>query len=357
MISVAVMLALICASLACYFTITVVKPIALKVGLVDIPNHRKVHTGEVPLVGGIAVYIGVLTASSVIFPQGQVLNIYLISSGLIVLLGALDDYKDLSVGVRIIAQILIASLMVYGAGIHLNNLGDILFGLDSRLGWFGYPITILATIAAINAFNMTDGIDGLAGTLSLVAFAGIAILMFFSSESMYFLPLILSASLVPFLLFNLGIIGGSAKKIFMGDAGSMFVGLSIVWLLVIGTQGDYRSFRPVTALWLIGVPFLDMCAITIRRILKKRSPFKPDKEHIHHIVMRLGLSARSALTFIVLISISMAVFGLLGEYYEWPETFMFFTFLMLFVIYFYSLKHAWRVSKKLRTVLKKFNFV
>lgn len=353
MITSTTILALLLASLGCYAAIKLVKPFALKVGLVDIPNHRKIHSGEVPLVGGIAVYLGVLTASSVLLPQGQLVNIYLISAGLIVLLGALDDYKDLSVGVRIIAQILIASLMVYGAGLHLADFGNILFGISTSLGWFGYPLTILATIAAINAFNMTDGIDGLAGMLSLVAFAGIALLMMFGNEPLFVLPLILAASIVPFLFFNLGMVGGRAKKIFMGDAGSMFVGLSIIWLLVIGTQGEQTSFRPVTALWLIAVPFLDMCAITIRRLLKRRSPFKPDKEHVHHIVMRLGLSARSALVFITLISLVLAAFGLCGEYYQWPESFMFVTFMLLFVVYFFALKHAWRVSKFIRKFLLK----
>lgn len=352
--SISIFFALICAAFVCYFTIRLVKPIALKVGLVDIPNHRKVHTGEVPLVGGIAVYIGVLTASSILLPQGQILNLYLISSGLIVLLGALDDYKDLSVSFRIVAQVLIASLMVYGAGLHLENFGNILWGLNTSLGWFGYPLTILAVIAAINAFNMTDGIDGLAGTLSLVAFTGISILMYFSNQPLYVLPLILAASIVPFLMFNLGILGGSAKKVFMGDAGSMFVGLSIVWLLVISTQGQQHeiAFRPVTALWLIAIPFWDMCAITIRRLLKRRSPFKPDKEHIHHIVMRLGLSARTALYLISVIAILLACFGFAGEIYQWPETFMFITFFVLFVIYFYCLKHAWKVSKLIRAFIK-----
>ena len=356
MVSIEILLALICASLVCYLAIRLVKPFALKVGLVDIPNHRKIHSGEVPLVGGIAVYIGVLTASSMLLPQGQVLNLYLISSGLIVLLGALDDYKDLSVGVRIIAQVLIGSLMVHGAGVYLQSFGTIFPGTEITLGWFGYPVTILAVIAAINAFNMTDGIDGLAGMLSLVAFCGIGILMLLNQHEMYILPLILVASIVPFLFFNLGMVGGAAKKIFMGDAGSMFVGLSIVWLLVLGSQGieSDASLRPVTALWLIAVPFLDMCAITIRRLLKKRSPFKPDKEHIHHIVMRLGLTARAALCLISLIAVLFAAFGLLGEYYQWPESFMFGMFLMVFVIYFMALKHAWKVSKKLRAVLFKF---
>ncbi len=344
-------IALSLAFAACFLTIKVAKPIALKVGLVDSPNHRKIHTGNVPLVGGIAVYIGVLTACSILFPQGQVLNLYLISSGLIVFLGALDDYKELSVVTRLFAQVLIASLMVYGAGLYLYDLGGILGTESLPLSWFGYPLTILAMIAAINAFNMTDGIDGLAGTLSLVTFSAIAVLMFFASEPLFLLPVVLAFAILPYLMFNLGVVGGAAKKIFMGDAGSMFVGLSIVWLLVIGSQGQEPAFRPVTALWLIAVPFLDMCAITIRRILKGRSPFQPDKEHIHHICMRLGLSARSALVLITAVSLLLAGFGLLGEYMQWSESFMFGAFILLFLVYFQALRHAWKVSKLVRTVL------
>lgn len=351
-----IVFAFVCAAGASYLTIRIAKPIALRVGLVDIPNHRKIHQGEVPLVGGIAVYIGVLTASSMLFSQGQILNIYLISSGLIVFLGMMDDYKELSVGVRIFAQVLIASLMVYGAGLHLQSFGNIFFIFDTSLGWFGFPITILAVIAAINAFNMTDGIDGLAGALSLVTFLGISLLMFIGNEPMFLLPMILAVSIIPYLMFNLGLVGGAAKKIFMGDAGSMFVGLSIVWLLVIGSQGEQQSFRPVTALWLIAVPFLDMCAITIRRLLKGRSPFQADKDHVHHIVMRLGLSARSALVVISCISVALASFGLVGEHLNWSEGFMFFSFVGVFIIYYYSLKHAWKVSKSLRTFVKKLHF-
>lgn len=347
-----IIFALCCAAIASYLTIKVAKPIALRVGLVDIPNHRKIHSGEVPLVGGIAVYIGVLTASTLLFPQGQLLNIYLISSGLIVFLGAMDDYQDLSVITRLFAQVLIASLMVYGAGLHLETFGTILFGVDAKLGWFGYPITVLAVIAAINAFNMTDGIDGLAGALSLVTFLGIAMLMFWGSEPLFLLPMILAISIIPYLMFNLGVVGGAAKKIFMGDAGSMFVGLSVVWLLVIGTQGESASFRPVTALWLIAIPFMDMCAITIRRMAKGRSPFEADKEHIHHIVMRLGMSARAALLLISCSSVILASVGLLGEYFNIPESLMFFGFVLLFYCYYNALKHAWKVSKLLRKTFK-----
>lgn len=333
-----------------YLTIKIANPIAIRVGLVDVPNQRKLHVGNIPLIGGIAVYMGVLTGSVVLFEQGPILNLYLISSGLIVLLGALDDYRDLSVSSRLSAQILIGAIMVYGAGLHLENLGGVFFGIEIKLGVIGYPLTILAILASINAFNMTDGIDGLAGTLSLVSFLSIALLMYLSGVEYYLLAVIMCAAILPYLCVNLGLLG-KTRKIFMGDAGSMFVGLSIVWLLVIGSQGETRAFRPVTALWIIAVPFLDMCTITIRRLMKGHSPFRPDREHIHHIFMRLGISAKGALAVITLISLMTSAFGLYGEYADWSESFMFLSFITLFCLYFMVLKHAWKLSKRLKVFI------
>jgi UDP-GlcNAc:undecaprenyl-phosphate GlcNAc-1-phosphate transferase len=279
------------------------------------------------------------------YPQSNILNLYLISSGIIVFVGALDDYKDLSVGARLTAQTLIATIMVYGAGVHLQSFGD-LFGFGViTLFWFGYPITVLATIASINAFNMSDGIDGLAGSLSLISFVALGVLMYLGGSEYFLLPMLLSVAILPFLAFNLGIFGGRNKKIFMGDAGSMFVGLSVVWLLVLGSQDANVSFRPVTALWLIGIPLMDMCAITIRRAAQGRSPFLPDRDHLHHIFLRLGLSSKSALTIISMSAILLASIGVLGELKNVDETIMFSLFVIVFLCYYYTLKHIWRVTK------------
>lgn len=123
--------------IASFLAIKLGKPIAYKVGLVDIPNHRKLHDGEVPLIGGVAVFIGVLTSCSILYPQSTILNLYLISSALIVFVGVLDDYRDLPVSVRLVAQVLISSIMVYGADLHLLSLGNILGIGEMSLGWGG----------------------------------------------------------------------------------------------------------------------------------------------------------------------------------------------------------------------------
>ena len=333
--------ALLVASLASLLAIKVISPVAHRIGLVDIPSARKKHKGEIPLIGGIAVFIGVLTSSAVIFEQSVVLNLYLISSALIVFIGALDDYKELSVEVRIVAQVLVSSIVVYGAGVHLNTFGNLLGLGEVSLQWFGYPLTVVAIIACINAFNMTDGIDGLAGFLSLNAFVSLSLLMLADGSVYSMLPLLIAFSTLPYLAFNLGLVGGNAKKIFMGDAGSMFVGLSVVWILLLGSQnGEASSFRPVTALWLIAIPFWDMCAITIRRIANGRSPFEADRQHLHHIFLMHGFSNKKALLGIMTMSVLCSLFGLIGEWMELSELLMFGTYILLFVVYYHSLRRA-----------------
>lgn len=192
------------------------------------------------------------------------------------LVGVLDDYYDLPVKPRVIAQIIVASIMIFGANHYIKNLGD-LFGFgDVLLGFGGILITILAVLAAVNAFNMVDGIDGLAGMLALITFCALALLLSNNGSSWTFLAISFLGATMAYLVFNLRWPFKTVNKIFMGDAGSMLIGYSVVWLLVIGTQSTSPSFHSVTALWLIALPLMDMVAIMLRRVRKGDSPFKPD---------------------------------------------------------------------------------
>jgi UDP-GlcNAc:undecaprenyl-phosphate GlcNAc-1-phosphate transferase len=137
----------------------------------------------------------------------------------------------------------------------------------------------------------------------------------------------------------------------MGDAGSMMIGLSVIWLLVLGTQSS-NGFRPVTALWIIAIPLLDMFSVMHRRIKKGRSPLMADRDHLHHIMMRLGLSQLSALTVIVSLALIFGLFGVIGEYYQIPELVMLILFALLFVIYDVFFMHVWRFSKIIIHLIK-----
>jgi len=317
-----------------FLAIKFVKPVAIEVGLVDKPSERKHHSGHIPLIGGISIFLAVLAASLIWLPNTLELRMYLIASAMMVFIGVLDDKFDLRVRVRIVGQIIIASLMIYGVGGYIDNLGNI-FGLgDVTLGPVGILFTYVGIIVVINAYNMIDGIDGLIGSLSLNTFTSIALLFLMSGQTNYLsYPLILAAATLPYLMFNLGLFQKETKKIFMGDAGSMFVGLSVIWLLTMGTQGEQASFRPVTALWICAIPLMDMLAIVVRRHKNGRSPFKPDRDHLHHILQRAGFSSRQTLVIISLLAASMSLVGLSGEYFQVADNVLLAGFLILFIVY------------------------
>ena len=323
------------------------KPLAVDVGLVDKPNARKHHDGQIPLIGGISIFAAVLTASMLWLPNTLELRMYLIASAMMVFIGALDDKYDLKVRIRIVGQIIIASLMIYGVGGYIANLGD-LFGFgEINLGPVGIIFTYFAIIVVINAYNMVDGIDGLIGSLSLNTFTAIAILFLISGNSGYLsYPLMLATATLPYLVFNLGFFKKYTNKIFMGDAGSMFIGLSVIWLLSMGTQGENASFRPVTALWICAVPLMDMLAIVMRRYRKGKSPFKPDRDHLHHILQRAGLSSRQTLIVITVFSVLMSSLGVLGEYFQVPESIELALFVVIFILYNKYARHfSWKYDE------------
>jgi UDP-GlcNAc:undecaprenyl-phosphate GlcNAc-1-phosphate transferase len=335
------------AFLSAFMAIKIFKPLAIDVGLVDKPNARKHHEGQIPLIGGISIFVAVLAASLLWLPNTIELRMYLIASAMMVFIGALDDKYDLKVRIRIIGQIIIASLMIYGVGGYISNLGD-LFGFGNvNLGPFGIVFTYVAIIVVINAYNMVDGIDGLVGSLSLNTFTATALLFLMSGNHGYVsYPLILATATLPYLMFNLGFFKKYTKKIFMGDAGSMFIGLSVIWLLSMGTQGQSASFRPVTALWICAVPLMDMLAIVMRRYRKGKSPFKPDRDHIHHILQRAGLSSRQTLIAISVFSVLMSTIGLLGEYFQVPESVALVLFILVFVLYNRYARHfSWKYDE------------
>jgi UDP-GlcNAc:undecaprenyl-phosphate GlcNAc-1-phosphate transferase len=195
----------ITAFLFAFVAIKFFKPVAIEIGLVDKPCQRKQHAGHIPLIGGISIFLAVLASSLLWLPNTLELRMYLIASAMMVFIGALDDKFDLKVRIRIVGQIIIASLMIYGVGGYISNLGN-LFGLgDVTLGPLGIVFTYVGIIVVINAYNMIDGIDGLIGSLSINTFTSIAILFIMSGQTYYLsYPLILATATLPYLMYNLG---------------------------------------------------------------------------------------------------------------------------------------------------------
>ncbi|MDF7679523.1 UDP-N-acetylglucosamine--undecaprenyl-phosphate N-acetylglucosaminephosphotransferase [Enterobacteriaceae bacterium ESL0689] len=327
----------------------VIRKVAIKIGLVDKPNYRKRHHGLVPLVGGISIYAGICfnaIISNAYIPHA---TLYLICAGILVLVGALDDRFDLSVKIRAVIQAVIAIIMMTAGNLYLSSLGCILGPWELVLGPFGFFLTLFAVWAAINAFNMIDGIDGLLGGVSSVCFAAIGIIL--SLKGQYSLAMwcfAMIAATLPYILFNLGVLG-QRYKVFMGDAGSTMLGFTIIWLLLETTQGKMRAMNPVTALWVIAIPLMDMVAIMYRRLRKGMSPFSPDRQHIHHLIMRAGFTARQTFVLITLMAALLAAVGIVAEYiYAIPEWVMFILFLLSFSLYGYCIKRAWKIARRIK---------
>jgi len=345
------LISLFVAFVGTYSAIKLLKPIAIKHQLVDKPNERKLHVGAIPLIGGIAVYIG-FVLSLMVIAQGYDVSFkyFLMASGGMLLVGMLDDKFDLSVRLRMFCQLVAASVMMFASGDKIEYLGNLLMFGDIYLGWFAVPFTYLAVMGAINAYNMVDGIDGLIGGLTFTSMLSLSLLFILQGcllES--WVALCLVVALIPYLVFNLSRADNPRRtKIFMGDAGSMFVGLSVVWLLAIGSQGETPAFKPVTALWVIAIPLMDMAGVMIRRKRKGQSPFKPDRDHLHHIFMRAGFTSRQTLICITVISFLISMFGVLLNYINTPDWVSFALFLVVFAVYIIALKHVWRLLKGFR---------
>ena len=335
-------------------TLFVLRKAAKRIGLVDKPQGRKQHKGDIPLVGGISIC---LTLSYFLFNNPSIIPhtaIYTFCLITLVTVGAIDDKFDISFKIRFLVQALLSVVMMIVGKIQLLTLGDILGTGNLNLGWFGYIVTILAVVGAINAFNMIDGLDGLLGGVSIASFGGLGIMLFHDGQlSLSYLCLVIVVLIVPYLCLNLGIFG-LKRKVFMGDAGSMLIGFTMIWFLLLSSQnGKAPPLRPVTALWLISVPLMDMVTVMLRRIRRGCSPFKPDREHLHHIFQRIGFTSSQTVIIIFFIAILCSSFGVLGEIYDISEAYMFYCFLALFILYNTLLSYIWRISSFLKKYWKK----
>jgi UDP-GlcNAc:undecaprenyl-phosphate/decaprenyl-phosphate GlcNAc-1-phosphate transferase len=241
------------------------RKVAKKIGLVDKPNFRKRHQGLIPLVGGISVYAGICFTFLIADYYIPHATLYLACAGVLVFIGALDDRFDISVKIRATIQAIIGIIMMAVGKLYLLSLGFIFGPWEMVLGPFGYFLTLFAVWAAINAFNMVDGIDGLLGGLSSVSFAAMGLILWFDGQtSLAIWCFAMIAAILPYILLNLGILG-RRYKVFMGDAGSTLIGFTVIWILLETTQGPTHPISPVTALWIIAIPLMDMVAIMYRR--------------------------------------------------------------------------------------------
>jgi UDP-GlcNAc:undecaprenyl-phosphate/decaprenyl-phosphate GlcNAc-1-phosphate transferase len=313
----------------------VLKPVAVRVGLVDLPGGRKTHLRATPLVGGLGIFLGVLVVS--IFMPGVISEYQslLSLSAIVLFIGVFDDARELGAWVRMLGHALVALAMAVVAGVQLTSLGDLVYLGPINLGAFSIPVTVFATIGVINAINMTDGIDGLSGTLVIVALGFIAFLSFGNGQiptANFILILILSTT--AFLCLNFRGFWNRRALVYLGDAGSTTLGYILAWLMIDSTQGISASFAPVYALWFLVVPLFDTIYLMIKRPLRGASPFEAGTDHIHHILLSRGYSAQWVVIILAVVSLVFGFGGLAGKSLGVSESTMFLLLLALFIFYF-----------------------
>ncbi|SFP66413.1 UDP-N-acetylglucosamine--undecaprenyl-phosphate N-acetylglucosaminephosphotransferase [Enterovibrio norvegicus] len=347
---------IIASFLLSFFLLFIFRKLAKNIGLVDKPSTCKQHVGEIPVIGGLAVFTAIYLSSQIFASESFGEGIYLNVGWILIFIGMLDDKYDISYKFRLLAQVILSLCVITYSDLSLDSLGGIAGDTFLELPmWASYSISVLAIIGAINAFNMVDGIDGLLGGLASVSFAALAIMFWLNGDTSIAMNCVMFiAALIPYILLNLGIPLGQRFKIFMGDAGSMLIGFTVVWFLIRASQNDHiDAIRPVAALWFIALPLMDMTTIMVRRVRKGQSPCKPDREHLHHICQRVGLSSRMTLVFICSLASFFAAIGVFGELYAVSETIMFMAFLVLFAVYFSVISHIFRITTKVRALMGK----
>ncbi|MDQ3206471.1 MAG: undecaprenyl/decaprenyl-phosphate alpha-N-acetylglucosaminyl 1-phosphate transferase, partial [Pseudomonadota bacterium] len=291
------------------FAIFSLRPMARRLGLVDKPDERKRHRGSVPLIGGMCFFLGTVVGLVYLGFMDPFVSALMAAGTLIVLTGVVDDVYDLSVRSRLVIQASAAFLVIAATGIYFQDAGNVLGTGGFPLGALGIPVTVIAVMGLMNAFNMLDGIDGLAATLAMVSIA--AIMVFaggpWPALGIVLLLQVLFASLIPYLCVNMGWPDG--RKIFMGDAGSTLIGFLLGWSLVYLSSSSIARLAPVDALWCVALPIMDTLAVMQRRMRQGLSPFKADRQHIHHLLLDAGCTPRVALSLIVAVAGALAVVG------------------------------------------------
>lgn len=312
--------------------------------LVDLPGGHKHHATPVPLVGGLGIGLAVLLVAilplhGVGVATGE--RYALLAALLMLCLGVWDDRVALSPRLRLVAQAIAALVLAAGGGL-LQDLGALLDGRQVfALGWFAWPMTVFSVVGVMNACNMSDGMDGAAGTLAALAIIG-ALLLAPAAHPPLLLWMLLGATL-GFLLWNLPL--RHAARAYLGDAGSLLLGALLAWMLVSMSQGPARAFTPAAALWLYALPLIDTVSVMWRRLSEQRSPFQPDQRHVHHILLRAGLTVRQAwlgLTLMAGIGVMVAV---TATRLAWSEPALLAGFLALAFLHHGLMRHADRSGR------------
>ncbi len=298
--------------------ILTLRPVAVAINLVDRPGGRKTHHGKVPVVGGLAMFLGIIFGIGLVESARPLTGALISSFALVVTVGMVDDRFSVSPWLRLPLQATAAVLMTLGTGTEVSSIGDA-FGVGNIQfhGVLGECLTVLFVMTAINAFNMLDGMDGLAGTVAFVALLALGWSAWTTGQhDLAAVCAVIGAATAAFLLFNLPTRRNRRMRCFMGDAGSTLLGVSLAWICIRASQftpadgTGGTGLSPVDTLWIVGLPIFEFFWTIIRRALRGQSPLRADAEHFHHLLLRAGFGVQGAFMVFLLATLFLSTVGL-----------------------------------------------
>ncbi len=311
--------------------IPVFKRVAFRVNLMDKPDFRKVHVQPMPRSGGISMALGALVPVMLWVTVDYEIQPILVGCGVIVFFGLLDDIKDLKYTHKLMAQIAGTLVVMHWGGIRIHYLGN-LVSTDFELPYLvSLGLTLFYIVGVTNAINLSDGLDGLAGGISMLSFIGIGLLAYqCGNMALTLMSGAVIGAILGFLRYNT-----HPATVFMGDTGSQMLGfLGAVFTLLLTQCGT--PYSQVMPLFLIGFPILDTLTVMVERIAKGRSPFKPDKNHFHHKLMKLGLYHSESVTTIYLLQALFIGCAFVFRYYANGVNLMIFCLLSGVIVTFFE---------------------
>lgn len=294
------LVAIICACLLAYTITPPVRVLAFKIGAVDVPlDGRRIHKKPIPRIGGLAIYLS-FTITTLLFcnPSPELLTIWL-GGGVLVILGIIDDIYRLNAWLKFAVQLLVAGFAVWnGCVIDHINLG----GMYVNLGYFSIPLSMLWIAGLTNAINLIDGLDGLAcGVSAISSLSLLAVVLLHGDVLSTVMCGILFGSCLGFLPYN-----SNPARIFMGDTGALFLGFTLAVLSVHGVFKMHAVLSFITPILIFAFPIFDAAFAIVRRVVAGKSPFSPDRGHIHHRLIDMGFTQKES------VKILYAICGILG---------------------------------------------
>lgn len=282
------------------------KKLAMKLGVYDKPDARKVHKGTMTRLGGVGIYCGFLCGVLVYGDFSPTLWGVLLSSTIVVAVGFIDDVKNISPKKKMLGQFIGAVVLMF-FGVHLQYVTNPLTDNIVNLGWWGYPLTLIWLIGICNAVNLIDGLDGLASGVSGIAALSLAVVSLAKGLSLSgALAIILVGAIIGFLRYNF-----HPAKLFMGDCGSLFLGFILGVLSLLGLSEGATIISLFIPIMVLGIPILDTLFAIIRRKLNHKPVFEADRGHLHHQLLDRGFGHTDTVLLIYGMTFLLGAFAVL----------------------------------------------